>query len=153
VGILNTAGIGAAGAPGAGESAIDQIRKARRLVQVDGRVTPTAVVLHPTDAQKVDLLKVNAEVNHFVRDPFAPAGLMVVYGMPVVETTAMPAGTGLVGDFRKAILFDREQATVTIGTVGDDFIRNPTLCPHTPWDDGGRDGTTRDPARLGPAPM
>ena len=122
-GILNTAGIGAAGLPGTGESALDQVRKAKRLVQVDGRVNPTAVVLNPTDAQKIDLLKVNAEVNHFVRDPFLAAQL-VIYGMIVVETTAMPAGTGLVGDFRKAILFDREEATVTIGTVGDDFIRN-----------------------------
>ena len=37
---------------------------------------------------------------------------------------ANPAGTALVGDFRRAVLFDRESATISVGTVNDDFIRN-----------------------------
>jgi HK97 family phage major capsid protein len=121
-GILNEA-IGDAGAPGAGESALDQIRKAITLVQTNGRTNPTGVVLHPTDAQKLDLLKKNAEVNNFARDPYGPVG-SPVWDLPRVITDAMTAGTGLVGDFRRSVLFDREETTISIGTAGDDFIRN-----------------------------
>jgi HK97 family phage major capsid protein len=32
--------------------------------------------------------------------------------------------TALVGDFRRAMLFDRETTSISIGTAGDDFIRN-----------------------------
>ena len=44
--------------------------------------------------------------------------------MGVVETEAVPAGTALVGDWRRAVLFDRRSLTISVGTVGDDFIRN-----------------------------
>jgi hypothetical protein len=83
------------------------IREAVRLVQVDGRVNPSALVVHPADSEKIDKLKVNAEVNHFVRDPYGPATQPAIYGISVVVTTAIAAGTGLVEDFRKAVLFDR----------------------------------------------
>lgn len=42
----------------------------------------------------------------------------------MVKTTAIPAGTGLVADFRKAVLFDRDQIAISLGTVDDDFIGN-----------------------------
>lgn len=45
-------------------------------------------------------------------------------GVPIVESEALPVNTGLVGDFRRAILFDREATSISIGTAGDDFIRN-----------------------------
>jgi capsid protein len=34
------------------------------------------------------------------------------------------SGLSLVGDFRRAVLFDRQDFVVSSGTVGDDFIRN-----------------------------
>lgn len=37
---------------------------------------------------------------------------------------AMPGGTGLVEDIRRAALFDRQAIAVSLGTIGDDFIRN-----------------------------
>jgi HK97 family phage major capsid protein len=123
-GILNTVGIGDAGAPGAGESALDVIREAKGLVQTNARTNPTAVLLNPADAEKVDKLKINSEVNHFISPPFGPSAQRVLWGMAVVETSAVPAGTGLAGDFRKAVLFDREDVEITLGTASDDFIRN-----------------------------
>jgi HK97 family phage major capsid protein len=45
--------------------------------------------------------------------------------MPVVESEAITAGTALVGDFSKAVLWDREQASVTMtDSHADFFIRN-----------------------------
>ena len=40
---------------------LDSIRKAMTLIRVNARTEPTAVVLNPTDAQNIDLLKVNAK--------------------------------------------------------------------------------------------
>ncbi len=47
-----------------------------------------------------------------------------LWGVSVVESEAVPAGTALVGDFRRALLFDHESSAISVGTVGDDFIRN-----------------------------
>lgn len=123
-GILNTVGIQVQAAPGAGESVFDTLRRAKRLVQVNGRTNPTAAVLNPVDSEKIDLLKVNNEVNHYAgAGPFS-AVAPPLWGMPRVESEAVPAGTALVGDFTKAVLFDREQTSISTGTVNDDFIRN-----------------------------
>jgi HK97 family phage major capsid protein len=123
LGILNTTGVQTQAAPGGGESNLDVIRKARTLVELNGRTTPNAVVLHPNNAQGIDLLKINSEVNHFVTDPHANAA-PPLWGLSQVITDAIPAGTAVVGDFTKAVLFDREQSSISVGTVGDDFVRN-----------------------------
>jgi HK97 family phage major capsid protein len=48
-----------------------------------------------------------------------------VWNLPVIETEAVPQGTGYVGDFRKAVLWDREQATVKVTDSHlDFFVRN-----------------------------
>jgi HK97 family phage major capsid protein len=44
--------------------------------------------------------------------------------VPIVETDALTAGTALVGDFSKAVLFDRQSLRISLGTVNDQFIRN-----------------------------
>lgn len=122
-GILNDPDIQTLGPPGAGESALHLLRRAKRMVRVGGRTEATAVLLNPVDAEAIDLLEVNNEENHFLGDPFG-AGPGTVWRMPKVESDAMPAGTALVGDFRRAVLFDREETSITVGTAGDDFIRN-----------------------------
>jgi HK97 family phage major capsid protein len=124
LGILNTPGIQTAGPPGAGQSMLHSLRTGRRLVVANGRAIPTAVLMNPVDAESLDLIEINGEDNHFVgAGPYAPVQ-RTVWGMPVVETSAMAQGFALVGDFRRAVLFDREQASISVGTVGDDFIRN-----------------------------
>jgi len=42
----------------------------------------------------------------------------------VIETDALTAGTALVGDFSKAVLFDRKSLSITLGTINDQFVRN-----------------------------
>lgn len=124
-GILNTTpAIGdVAGVP-AGGSVLDSIRQAKTYVQLNGRTNPTAVVLNPADSEKIDLLKRNDEVNNFTgMGPFSGAQ-PPLWGMARVESEGIAAGTFLVGDFRRAILFDREDTSISVGTAGDDFIRN-----------------------------
>ena len=63
-GIMTVAGTQTLVAPVGPASNLDSIRKAMTLIRVNARTEPTAVVLNPTDAQNIDLLKVNAEANH-----------------------------------------------------------------------------------------
>jgi len=57
--------------------------------------------------------------------PPSLSGATTMWGLPVVESEAMPAGTGLVGDFvQGSTLFDREQAAIRVGLINDQFIRN-----------------------------
>ncbi|MGI8519137.1 MAG: phage major capsid protein [Actinomycetota bacterium] len=81
-------------------------------------------MLNPTDAQNIDLLKSNNEANNFVGP--GPYGVSAprLWGVPVVETDALAAGTALVGDFSKAVLFDRQSLNITLGTINDQFVRN-----------------------------
>jgi HK97 family phage major capsid protein len=100
------------------------IRKAITKVVLNGRTRPNAVVMHPNDVEQMDLQVVNSEVNHFAgAGPFAVAP-RTVWGLRVVETDAIAENTALVGNFRFAVLFTREDTTVSTGTVNDDFIRN-----------------------------
>jgi HK97 family phage major capsid protein len=121
-GILNTSGVLTEATVGL--SALERIRRGIRRVRVEGRSQPNAVLVHPTDAESFDTLKRNAEANNYLRSPFEGGGIRTLFDVPMVETDALSAGTALVGDFRRAILFDREQFTVSLGTVADDFIRN-----------------------------
>lgn len=98
-------------------------RKARTLVRTVGRATPTAFLLHPTDWQTIDLLQDN-EARYFFGGP-AQVGAPMLWGLPVIESEAVTQGEGYVGDFRKMVIWDREQATITISDSHSDFfIRN-----------------------------
>lgn len=101
------------------------VRKAITKARKVGRVQPNAVVLSPEDVETIDLARESGTSGAFLgAGPFA-MGPRTLWGLPIVESEIMPAKTGLVGDFRKAVLWDREQATVTISdSHADFFIRN-----------------------------
>jgi HK97 family phage major capsid protein len=78
-------------------------------------------VLNPADFEKIQLARL-------AKNPAneATAGAVpTLHGLPVVESEAIAAGVGLVGDFRKAVIWDREQASITAtDSHADFFIRN-----------------------------
>jgi HK97 family phage major capsid protein len=123
-GIMNVAGTQTLAAPTAPASNLDAIRQAITLVRVNARSEPSAIVLNPTDAQSIDLLKRNNEANNFAGPGPYGVGAARLWNVPVVETDALAAGTALVGDFSKAVLFDRQSLAITLGTINDQFIRN-----------------------------
>lgn len=99
------------------------VRKAKTKVQTIGRSIPTAVLINPEDDERVDLLQ-DGEDRYYGAGPFA-MGPPTLWGLPRVVSEATPAGTAIVGDFRKAVLWDREQATISItDSHSDFFIRN-----------------------------
>ena len=99
------------------------VRKAITKVRTIGRVAPSAIVVSPEDAELIDLAK-DLEGRYVYGGPFA-FGNRTLWGVPVVESEAQPTGTALLGDFSKAVLWDREQTTVTVtDSHADFFIRN-----------------------------
>ncbi len=98
-------------------------RTALRMARTGGRVNPTGIVVNPAQAEKIDTAK-DSQNRFYGAGPFGPQ-IRTLWGVPVIESEAITAGTALVGDFSKAVLWDREQATVTAtDSHADFFIRN-----------------------------
>lgn len=98
-------------------------RKARTLVRTVGRARPTAFVFHPNDNEAIDLLRDDNGQFYFGGPSSSPSAPL--WGLPRVESEAMPEGTGMVADWRMAILWDREQAAIQVSdSHADFFVRN-----------------------------
>jgi HK97 family phage major capsid protein len=122
-GLTGTSGVQTQIAPAGTETVLDTARMARRKVRVGGRSTPTAFVFNPIDWEGIELLK-DANERYLGAGPFAP-GTRTLWGLPVVESEAVTAGIGWCADWRKAMLWDREQASVQItDSHADFFVRN-----------------------------
>ena len=99
------------------------VRKGVTKLRTVGRVNPSALLVNPADAEKIDLLK-DANNVYYYGGPQV-IGQRTLWGVPVVESETMTEGTGLIGDFSKAVLWDREQTTVTMtDSHSDFFVRN-----------------------------
>ncbi|MFH0902318.1 MAG: phage major capsid protein [Pseudomonadota bacterium] len=98
-------------------------RKAVTAVRVTGRARPTAWLVHPNDAETIDLLK-DGQNRFYGNGPF-DTGFPRLWRYPIVECEAVTEGQGILGDFRKAVWWDREQATIQVSDSHSDFfIRN-----------------------------
>lgn len=119
-GILNTPGVQVQGWD---TDLLATARKAKTRVRVVGRAQANAYLLHPNDAERLDLLK-DAQGRYYYGGP-AQDGAQPLWRLPVVETEAIGEGVGMVGDFRRAVLWDREEASIAVSdSHADFFIRN-----------------------------
>lgn len=124
-GILTTSGIQTTAAVATNDATwFGSFRTAKRLARTVGRVNPTAVVVNPVQGEKIDTAK-DSQNRFYGPGPFFAEDQRRLWGMPVIESEAVAAGTALVGDFSKAVLWDREQSTVSVSdSHADFFIRN-----------------------------
>lgn len=119
-GIVNTSGI-LTQAIGS-DTSVDAIHKGITQIRL-GFLEPTAVGLHPNDWQDIRLSK-NSDGDYYYGPP-ALAGTEQVWGLPVAVTPAFSSGTGLIGDYRQAVLWLREAAQVlATDSHADFFTRN-----------------------------
>jgi HK97 family phage major capsid protein len=131
-GILNVAGINTQ-AKGT-DPAPDAIYKAITLVRKNGFTEPTALVLHPTDWQNLRLLR-TADGVYLWGNPTEP-GPERAFGLPVVQTTFISAGTAVLGDWaqfaelalRRGIEFQVTNAHSTFFVEGKQMIRADFRC-------------------------
>lgn len=106
-----------------GDTRIDVIRRAMTQVRI-AEYRADAIVLHPSDWEEIELTKTNEGAYVWAN----PRGLLgpTLWGLPVIDTTAVEEGEFLVGNFQMAaMLWDRQDATVDISTEDrDNFIKN-----------------------------
>lgn len=101
------------------------VRKALTKVRTIGRVIPTGIVMNPADVETIDLAREGTGTGAFLGlGPFG-IGPRTLWGVPIVESENITVKHALIGDFSKAVLWDRQQATVTMtDSHSDFFIRN-----------------------------
>lgn len=123
LGVNATSGIQTQAAPGVGQTILDTARMARRKVSIGGRSVATAFVMNPIDWETIELMK-DTQGRYHGMGPFAMM-TPTLWGLPVVESEAVAAGTAWCADWRKAVLWDREQGSIQItDSHADFFIRN-----------------------------
>jgi len=122
-GILNTSGI----LTQAWDTDIlTTTRKAKTALLTTGRVRPTAWMINPADWETIELLK-DGNNRYYWGGPL-DNGRPQLWGIPIVESETIAEGTGLLGDWRKAVLWDREIATLQVSTQHEDyFTRNMVM--------------------------
>lgn len=122
-GILNTAGILTVGSAG---TDIDAIVDAIRSVRVTGRRRASALVIHPNDWFSTGfLLAKDTSGKYLISDPGSSPDIQALWNLKVVISDSVTENTALVGDFRYAVLWEREGVNVMVSDQhADFFIRN-----------------------------
>ncbi|PWL19263.1 phage major capsid protein [Falsochrobactrum shanghaiense] len=107
----------------ADDNKADIIRRAILQVRL-AEYRADGIVLHPTDWADIEVLK-ETTGGYIWSNPTINNG-QNLWGIPVVDTTAMPVGNFLVGAFaRAAQIFDRWQDRVEVSNSNvDDFEKN-----------------------------
>lgn len=105
---------------------VDILTTTRRAITnllVNGRQIPTSWLFSPTDWENVELIQdLNGRYYHGGPLAMGPARL---WGVPVAQSFHMATGAAWLANWRKAVLWDRQNATITATDSHDDwFIRN-----------------------------
>jgi HK97 family phage major capsid protein len=98
-------------------------RKAITNLLLNGKQMPTAWLLNPQDWEAFDLMT-DTNGRYYWGGPMAQ-GPRTLWGVPVAQSFFQTQGTGWLGNWTKAVLWDREQANISVSDSHSDFfIRN-----------------------------
>lgn len=126
LGFLNLPGLAAPIAKGASENNWDGIARQIAAIATATNMTPTGVVVHPSNWLSAQLLKTTD--GHYLSgsSPLAAPLPRALWGLPVALSLAIPLGTALVGAFSSASqLFDRGGTLIDVSNShADFFIKN-----------------------------
>lgn len=107
---------------GAGDSVVETFYRAMTKIRLTSFLEPSGGILHPTNWQSVQLMKTTDGI-YIWGSPADPAPQRL-WGVPVVVTPAMAAGTGQVGAYDTATLIARRSAvSLDIATENEDDWR------------------------------
>jgi HK97 family phage major capsid protein len=125
LGILATPGLSGPVAAGATELNADAVYRALMTALTASMLMPDGIVLHPANwASSVTAKTTNGD--YYGPGMFAALPAPALWGLPVVPTTAIALGTGLVGAFKTGAQFwKRNEITVQASNShADYFVRN-----------------------------
>ncbi len=124
-GILNVVGINTVGSAG---TDLDAVVDGIAAIRADRR-NPTGIVVHPNDWYSTGFLTAKDSAgNYLVGNPRASIDqLTSLWGLRVVVSEAMTENTLLVGDFRQAVVADRQQSTIYVSDSHNDWFQRNLL--------------------------
>lgn len=106
-----------------GTTAIATCRRAVTNIQVFGLSLPTAWVFNPTDWEAIETAQ-DLVNGYYGGGPFGNV-IPRLWGYPVVVCAGWAAGRAILADWRKVVLWDRENATIQVSdSHADFFVRN-----------------------------
>jgi HK97 family phage major capsid protein len=98
-------------------------RKAITNLLKNGKQRPTAWLFNPEDWETIELLK-DGENRYYWGGPIG-RGAPTLWGVPVAQSFFQPQGSAWLGNWSKMVLWDREQANISVSDSHSDFfIRN-----------------------------
>lgn len=101
---------------------LDLIRRSVNMSRITGEANPNFVMAHPDNVEVWDTLK-DGDGNYLLRSGGPEAGgVRSIWGLTIVETLAVPAGTALVGDGRYAIVLDKEDGQIFMTDSHSDWF-------------------------------
>jgi len=121
-GILNTAGIRTVTAAD-GDDLLATLSNGWYALANAGD-TATAWLMNPTDVQRLILMRENGTTGPLMFGSGRSSFESIFGNAPIVESTGIPAGTVLVGDFDQTRLVVRETANLLADRSGDRFETN-----------------------------
>ncbi len=104
----------------------DSVHKAMTLVRIAFESDVTGVVMHPTDYEDFVLEKDGVSGGYLSGNGQFAATPPSAWGYPVVVSTALAAGTILVGRFAEATLYVRSGVEIMSGFINQQLIEDLT---------------------------
>jgi HK97 family phage major capsid protein len=109
------------------DSALHAILKAMTKIHLSTFLPATGLLINPLDWQNIRLLQTTVG-NFVLENPGDPNFFERIWGLPVVQTTAISAGTALVGAFDScAQMFRREDMTMAVSDSHSTFFTQRML--------------------------
>jgi HK97 family phage major capsid protein len=109
-------------ATGDTDAAIDVFAGAIGQQEAVNGITPTALVINPTDLAVVRQTKASTGGTYFV-DPLA-AGPSAIHGVPLISSAATAAGTAYLVSSGAGVFYSRGGLRIESGFNGDDWSKN-----------------------------
>lgn len=98
------------------------LRRAITKVRTGGRARANGIALHPVAAEALDIELLNDAASYYRAATIDEVAR--IWGLPIVQTEALDENDAIVGDFRKAVLWDRQQTTIEVGYPNNFFLKN-----------------------------
>lgn len=105
------------------DNILDALLDAWVQIRIANEPAPTGVLLYMQDWYRARTLKADG-TGEYLMGPPGQMGASVLWDIPLVGTTNIAEGTGLMGNFQMARLHVRQESQVRLGWAHNDFLAN-----------------------------
>lgn len=107
-----------------GDNLVDAVNRAKYLLWAKGHMADT-VIVNPADWSAMEIAREGAGTGMYLYGAPGTAGGTSPFGVQIVMSNHMPAGSFLIGNLSgSTMVYQRQGAVVEMGYVNDDFTKN-----------------------------